>query len=47
MKKNEKIKIKSRWGDEYQHTNPSNNGLKIILAFLFTAIVITLICKFA
>jgi hypothetical protein len=46
-KEHEKIKLKSRWGDEYEHINPSNNGWKIILALSIAAIAITLICKFA
>lgn len=48
MKKDrhEKIKIKSKWFD-YEHQDPSNNGWKIILAFLATTIIIVLIFKLA
>lgn len=48
MKKerDEKIKIKSKWFD-YEHYNPSNRGMNIIIAVLVATVVIVLICKIA
>jgi hypothetical protein len=44
--KQEKITIKSKLFD-YEHTNPSGNGWKIILGFLIGAVIIAIvwICK--